>query len=170
MKNHLEHYWFIYFFLFIYLTSIWMLFSSIKNLSEQINHFQLIEKVLDVNGTKSNETEFKIIKHQVEVTIYNAEECQTDSTPFITASNKKVKIGYIALSRDLEEKYNLQFGDVIYIPKLSNYEGILTDFFIFEDRMNKRFTNAVDIFLWSKKDAVNFGRKQFEIYIIKIRE
>lgn len=85
----------------------------------------------------------------VVVTAYNPEASQTDKTPTITASNKKVKEGMIALSRDIEKKYGFKFGDDVFLLGLGR--------FIFEDRMNKRWTNRVDILMFSEKKAKSFG-------------
>jgi 3D (Asp-Asp-Asp) domain-containing protein len=83
------------------------------------------------------------------VTAYNPTVTQTDSTPQITASNKRVKPGIVGLSRDLEEEFGFQFGDTVVI------EGIGR--FVFEDRMNKRWTRRVDILMLSIKAAKEFG-------------
>jgi len=85
----------------------------------------------------------------VVVTAYNPILAQTDSTPQITASNKQVKPGIVALSRDLEKELGFKFGDTVVI------EGIGR--FVFEDRMNKRWTRRVDILMLSIKAAGEFG-------------
>jgi 3D (Asp-Asp-Asp) domain-containing protein len=85
----------------------------------------------------------------VVATAYNPVPSQTSETPTITASNKKVREGMIALSRDLEEKYNFVFGDEVYLLGLGK--------FVFEDRMNKRWKNRVDILMFSEKRAREFG-------------
>jgi len=92
----------------------------------------------------------------VEITAYNPLPNQTDSTPFITASLQRVKNGIVALSRDLEEEYDLQFGDRIYLI----LDGEMIGPFEFQDRMNRRWKRRVDIFMWDKKDALKFGRKK----------
>lgn len=88
----------------------------------------------------------------VKVTAYTASVEECDDTPNITASNKRVKVGYIALSRDIEKDFGYKFGDIIII------QGI--GYFIFEDRMHKRKTRQVDIFMLSKKSALKFGVQQ----------
>lgn len=87
----------------------------------------------------------------VVVTAYNPIECQTDSTPYLTASNKPVRPGIVALSRDLEEEIGFVFGDTVVLEGLGS--------FIFEDRMNKRWKRRVDILMSSREDAKKFGRK-----------
>ena len=87
----------------------------------------------------------------VVVTAYNPVPTQTDSTPEITASNKRVRPGIVALSRDLEEEYGFRFGDPVFIVGLG--------FFVFEDRMHKRWTRRVDILMPSRRAAKAFGVK-----------
>jgi len=96
----------------------------------------------------------KIIK--VIVTAYSSTEDQTDSTPFITASNKYVKDGIVANNM-------LPFGTKIRIP------GLYGDkVFTIEDRMNKRKSNYhIDIWMPSKPLAVNFGVKTAEIEVLE---
>jgi len=88
----------------------------------------------------------------VVVTAYNPIESQTDTTPYLTASNKLVRPGIVALSRDLEKDFGFTFGDMVVL------EGIGS--FIFEDRMNKRWKRRVDILMSSREDAKKFGRKK----------
>jgi len=85
----------------------------------------------------------------VVVTAYNPVASQTDSTPQITASNKRVKPGIVALSRDLEKELGFKFGDTVVIQGHGS--------FVVEDRMNKRWTRRVDILMFSRKAAKDFG-------------
>lgn len=85
----------------------------------------------------------------VVVTAYNPVAGQTDGTPEITASNKRVRPGIAALSRDLEKEFGFKFGDDVVI------EGI--GCFVFEDRMNKRWSRRVDILMTSMEAARKFG-------------
>jgi len=85
----------------------------------------------------------------VKITAYSARVQETDSTPNITASNKRVRVGYVALSRDLERDFNLRFGDKIHIHKIGTFE--------FQDRMHRRKKRQVDIFMKSTRKALKFG-------------
>ena len=90
----------------------------------------------------------------VDVTAYNPVMEQTDETPLIMASGKTVYQGAVALSRDLERDLGLKFGDTIEIDGFGQ--------FMFEDRMNRRWTRRVDILLFSPEKARQFGvRKSF---------
>lgn len=86
----------------------------------------------------------------VTVTAYSpiVEEC--DDTPFITAFNKRVKEGTIAISRDLE-KMGWRVGDKISLGDL----GV----FVVWDRMHPRWSNRVDIFFHDSTTAKKFGRQ-----------
>ena len=88
----------------------------------------------------------------VVVTAYNPVVTQTDSTPTITASNKRVRPGIVALSRDLEKEFGFKFGDTVVIEDHGS--------FVFEDRMNKRWTRRVDILMFSWEDARKFGAQR----------
>lgn len=83
------------------------------------------------------------------VTAYTPVGNQTDSTPSITASNKQVKAGIVAPSRDIEEEYGFRFGDTVVLEGLGH--------FVFEDRMNKKCKRRVDILLFSREASKNFG-------------
>ena len=81
----------------------------------------------------------------VTATVYNAVPNQTDSTPLITASNKKIdadrpgKHRWLAVSRDLEA-FGFTFGAKVCVENAGEMNGI----WMVEDRMNKRFTKKVD--------------------------
>lgn len=85
----------------------------------------------------------------VVVSAYNPVADQTDNTPEITASNKRVRDGMVALSRDLEKEYGFTFGDTVVIEGHGS--------FVFEDRMDKRWSRRVDILMFSREAAIQFG-------------
>ena len=80
------------------------------------------------------------------ITAYSSTVCQTDSTPFITASNSWVRKGIVANNF-------FPFGTRIRIPE---YFG--NKIFVIEDRMHWRKSNEhIDIWFPSKQEAINFG-------------
>ncbi len=85
----------------------------------------------------------------VTVTAYSPSVDETDSTPYTTASNKRVRDGICALSQDIEKQFDLQWGDMIYLEGIGTCE--------FQDRMNKRMRKTVDLFFWWKRAAKRFG-------------
>ena len=82
---------------------------------------------------------------------------QTDSTPLITASGKRVRIGMIALSRDLEKEFGFHFGDKVILKRFGSY--------VFEDRMAKKWKRRVDILLYDH--AKEFGVRRDYILLQK---
>ncbi len=100
----------------------------------------------------------------VHATVYNAVPSQTDSTPLITASNKKIdadnpgKHRWLAVSRDLEA-FGFTFGAEVCVENAGEMDGI----WHVEDRMNKRWTKRID-FLVNKE--MKYGK--WENVIIKL--
>jgi 3D (Asp-Asp-Asp) domain-containing protein len=93
----------------------------------------------------------------INATAYTSLEKCTDSTPFITASNELVTPDTVAVSWDIEQKYNLKFGDIIYFPNFGKK--------IFRDRMNKRIFNGMDLWMPNEKACIEFGRREMNIVI-----
>jgi len=99
------------------------------------------------------------------VTAYNATEAQCDSSPTITASNKKIRKGFCAISRDIEKKYQLKFGDKVVIPGMADYKHRI--FYEIQDRMNRKIENTVDIYMVEYEDAIAFGKHEMDVFFIK---
>ena len=99
----------------------------------------------------------------VTATIYHADPKQTDSTPFITASNKQIdsidqyKHRWIAVSRDLEP-LGFTMGTKVLITNADTLDGVWT----IQDRMNKRFTKCIDF-------LVNKDLKYGKWYNVKLQ-
>ena len=80
------------------------------------------------------------------ITAYSSTPCQTDSTPFITASNSWVRKGIVANNF-------FPFGTRIRIPE---YFG--DKIFDIEDRLHWRKSNEhVDVWFPTRQEAINFG-------------
>lgn len=103
---------------------------------------------------------------EVTVTAYSPSKSQTRGHERQMASGKYASVRslwemrYVAVSRDLKEKYNLKWGDKIYIA------------FEVQDLMaksvkGKEIREAVDLFLRNKDLAKEFGRQEREIIILK---
>lgn len=94
----------------------------------------------------------------VTATAYNSVKGQTDDDPWTAAWNNKLRPGdkIIAVSRDLE-KHGLTNGAKVRI------EGLPGTYTV-RDRMNKRFTNRIDV--WMEKDvkkARSWGKRKLKI-------
>lgn len=93
-------------------------------------------------------------KIKVVVTAYSSTVDQTDSTPFTTASGKRVRDGFIAANF-------LKFGTKVQIPELYGDKV-----FVVEDRMHRRFNTYVDIWFSNRSSALKFGKQEVEIVVL----
>ena len=91
---------------------------------------------------------------KVTLTAYSSTVDQTDDTPFIAASGKRVYDGMIAANF-------LPFGTKVMIPELFGDKV-----FTVHDRMNRRYAERVDIWFAERQDALNFGIRTAEIVIL----
>lgn len=96
--------------------------------------------------------------HPLVFTAYNALVGQTDDTPNITASNKEIFPGVLALSRELISRYG-QGGDIHYGDKV----WVVVPMQV-EDTMNKRWKDRGDVFMLDYDQARQFGRKSGILY------
>ncbi len=94
----------------------------------------------------------------VTATAYTSSVDETDSTPTIAAWGDRLKPGMrvIAVSRDLLAM-GLTRGAIVQV------EGVDKPFVVL-DKMNKRWTKKVDIYMgFDKRAAFNWGKKQVTI-------
>lgn len=101
------------------------------------------------------ETAEAVETHEVWVTAYSSTPEETDDTPFTTAMNSEVRDGIVAANF-------LPFGTKLRIP-----EHFGDKVFTVEDRMHRRKTNFVDIWMPTKEDAKQFGISYTEIIILE---
>ncbi|MBU3965533.1 3D domain-containing protein [Patescibacteria group bacterium] len=94
-----------------------------------------------------------VYKKRVIITAYSSTPDQTDSTPFITASNTRVRDGIVAANF-------IPFGTQIKIPAIYGDK-----IFTVEDRMKSN--KKVDIWFPTRKEALIFGAKIAEIEILE---
>lgn len=119
----------------------------------------MVFSVIFSPGLVAQEDTVKIRAVPVRVTAYNPVRSQTDSSPLITASNKRVRLGMVALSRDLEREFGFMFGDTIYLDGIGR--------FVFEDRMHRRKRRHVDILMFNPIEARKFGVKSSYLFILE---
>ena len=96
-------------------------------------------------------------KRVLTVTAYSPRNEETDDSPYTTASNRRVRQGIIAVSRDLFD-CGWVFGKKVYIKSL----GVFT----IDDLMADTKRNQVDIFMFDTKAATEFGRVTAEAYLL----
>jgi len=97
----------------------------------------------------------------VEVSAYNSEVGQTDSTPDIGACGR-VHDGIIAANVIGSDGRFLPCGTIVKIPSVFGDK-----IFVVGDRLNKRYTNNIDIWMESHADAVKFGRRHLAVEVIQ---
>lgn len=88
----------------------------------------------------------------VTITAYSSTVDQCDKTPHITASNKPVRVGILAVSVDLLEELGLSFGQRVLIPGYGLFE--------IQDTMHTRWRRRVDIWESDREAARRFGKQE----------
>lgn len=97
----------------------------------------------------------------ITLTAYSPEPRQTDSTPFITAFNRRVHHCGIAVSRDLE-RAGFKKGCFVEIPDVQHCGG----YFVVNDRMHYRKRKHADLFFFKTSNAWKFGIKKAKIKLL----
>lgn len=115
----------------------------------------MADAVVPVASPTGTTTKTSYHTYWVQVSGYNSDVNQTDSSPFITASGTHVRDGVVASNM-------FPFGTIIKMPKLYGDK-----IFIVEDRMNSRYQHNVDIWFTNKADALKLGRQTVQIEVIK---
>lgn len=98
---------------------------------------------VDLNHVKST---------AVTITAYSSTPEQCDSTPHLTASDHPVRVGILAVSRDLMEEMGLAFGQRVLLPGYGLFEV--------RDLMHPRWRRKVDIWESDRKAAELFGQQR----------
>lgn len=90
----------------------------------------------------------------VKATAYSSTPDQTDDSPFIMANGKRVHDGAVAANF-------LPFGTKVRFPDLYGDKE-----FVVEDRMHRRFSDRVDIWMGTRGEAVRFGIQDVRMEIL----
>ncbi len=107
------------------------------------------DALLAQNKIKPLSKNIKII-----ITAYSSSVDETDDTPFITASGTFVRQGVAAANF-------LPIGTKIKLPDVFGDR-----IFIIEDRMNRRFSDRIDIWFDSKSGAKEFGKQLSRVEVL----
>ena len=97
----------------------------------------------------------KEIRKSIIVTAYSSTPDQTDSSPFITAMGSYVRDGIVAANF-------LKFGTKIRLPEIYGEK-----IFVVEDRMAKKNSHKVDVWMESRSVALQFGVKRLTLEILE---
>jgi 3D (Asp-Asp-Asp) domain-containing protein len=148
---------------FIFL-SLYPVSSSEKSESIVWNNKDLANIVEKVRRENLKEEKALNKKEHVLITAYTPSVWETDSTPFITASGKRISEAHVAVSRDLLPKFPFGTKVKIFIPDKNlpgcGKEVIGKNWIVryVEDTMNKRHSKKIDLVFFSRKKAINFGK------------
>lgn len=123
------------------------------NQETDFNNIEFNGKLPESNGARIKFSKYVII------TAYNSDIRQTDDSPCVTANNFNVCESGV---EDTIASNFLPFGAKVKIPALFGDKV-----FIVRDRMNKKFSNRIDIWMLEKPAAVNFGAKIAKIEVLK---
>ncbi len=126
----------------------------------------VMEKVKRENlKKKEGKKKLSIKKDYVIITAYTPSVWETDSTPFITASGKRISKSYVAVSRDLlaEFPYGTKVKIIIpdkNLPGCGSKEIMEKNLIVrqVEDTMNKRYSKRIDLVFFSRREAIRFGK------------
>lgn len=121
------------------------------------------ETLLEQKEATTTTPVVKVIRTSTHViTAYNSEAAQTDDSPCITAN------GFNVCEHGVEDTIAanfLKFGTKVQIPELFGDRV-----FVVRDRMNKRYSNRVDVWMLDRHDAIQFGVKTAKINVVVIEE
>jgi 3D (Asp-Asp-Asp) domain-containing protein len=110
----------------------------------------------------------------LKATAYTSSVHETDSTPFITATGARTRIGVIAVSRDMLR--TLPYGSKVVLEDLGTPKGLGKGrfnhlfrgrVFIVEDTMNPRKRDRIDVWLPERSTAIRFGVRNVRITILR---
>jgi len=133
--------------------------QSVVSLENEIDQ-EIVADIMEFNGKlpESEDAEVDFSKYVV-ITAYNSEVGQTDNSPCITAN------GFNVCEHGVEDTIAanfLTFGTKVKIPALFGDRV-----FVVRDRMNKRFSDRVDVWMLEKSTAIKFGVKVAKIEVLE---
>jgi len=110
----------------------------------------------------------------LKATAYTSSVRETDSTPFITATGARTRIGIIAVSRDMLRE--LPYGSKVLLEDLGTPGGkgkgrfnyLFKDrVFVVEDTMHLRKRGRLDVWLPDRNTAIRFGVRNVRVTVIQ---
>lgn len=115
-------------------------------------------KNFNVNLPKHNKqlSKIKKRKHKIRISAYTKSRRENGNNN-LTASGKKPKVGYIAISRDLL-KNGWEIGKRVYIENMGIFE--------IQDKMHMKMKNSIDVYMLSRKAALEFGVQTLEVTLL----
>jgi len=112
----------------------------------------------------------------LKATAYTSSPRETDSTPFITATGARTRLGIIAVSRDLLGS-DLPYGSLVRLKDLGRwkdgkdagrFDALFRDIvFVVEDTMHRRKRQQIDIWLPDRSLALKFGVRRVKVVVLR---
>lgn len=97
---------------------------------------------------------------ELTITYYTDNPAENMNTlPVLTASGDIPFVGGCAISRDIKRKYDIEFGDILYIQNKG--------FYVINDLMAWHKKNRADIFVTTKTKANTNGKHKSLCWLIK---
>ena len=124
----------------------------------------LITSILLLTGASTVHAAGYNTSVHVTVTGYNSLAAQTDSTPFITATGSRTRIGVVALSPDLRRIF--PYGSRVKITGFAKTNGCnhallpkpINGYYIVEDSTSSRKVRTADVWFPTYRGAIHFGK------------
>lgn len=110
----------------------------------------------------------------LKATAYTSSVRETDSTPFITATGARTRIGIIAVSRDMLRE--LPYGSKVMLEDMGTPGGrnkgrfdylFKNRVFVVEDTMHPRKREQLDVWLPDRSTAIRFGVRYVRVTVIQ---
>jgi 3D (Asp-Asp-Asp) domain-containing protein len=138
------------------------------NINSELKHKLEITRIERDGYKRAGDQCYELVKYllvtytqrTVVVSAYTPRKIECDDDPYITASGLRVREGCVAVSRNLFWE-GWTYGKKIYIDQI----GIFT----ITDVMNERWTDRIDVFMWSLDRAKLFGvKKDIKVVLLDI--
>jgi 3D (Asp-Asp-Asp) domain-containing protein len=109
----------------------------------------------------------------LKATAYTSSIRETDSTPYITATGSRTRVGIIAVSRDMLG--SLPYGSRVTLEDMGSSRGGAGRFnylfnnrvFVVEDTMHPRKREQIDVWLTDRGMAIRFGVRSLRVTIVQ---
>ncbi|MFZ5364621.1 MAG: hypothetical protein ACOZBH_00205 [Patescibacteria group bacterium] len=128
--------------------------TAYQEKQEQAKQIQLAKKQAIYPKYKPGSGELYTV-----ATAYTSSKAETDATPCITADGYNV---CQAGEENVIATNFLPFGTKVKIPDLYGDKE-----FVVHDRMNRRYSNRIDIWMKDRSDAIEFGKQQVKIVVVE---
>ena len=129
-------------------TILFLLIFPSRLSTKDFPHLRIARRMAPVNHVTTRYS-VPVVTIPCTVTAYNPTVAQTDASPLVTASGKRVYVGGVAADLDV-----FPFGTILIIPNYNNGNPCTVI-----DTGSLIRGKTLDVFFWNEQDAVNWGRR-----------